>query len=114
MSLAYVEKQCQECGKYYNVHPQNFRSFRCPECQREANIERWKKREYEKRKREGTHILRTALVVEYDPLPFDDGGFRKGAYILKEEWGFMKAHEVISDGFRVKYPSGKVEVYQRG
>lgn len=54
-------------------------------------------------------MLKKQVIVEYDPIPVCDGGFKVGAVFFTGEWGTMKELGVVSKGFRVKLPNGKIE-----
>jgi hypothetical protein len=49
------------------------------------------------------------VIVVYDPIPVEEGGFKVGAVLFLGEWKEMKKLEVVSKGFKVKLPSGKIE-----
>lgn len=109
---ALVDKICCECGAYFSVPACSIRSIRCKPCQDERTREMQSEWEYIRRKREAGRDIREgkALVVEYDPIPNDNGGLN-GARIMQMEWKCMKRMKVISSGFRVRFPDGRVETY---
>ena len=110
---ALVDKICCECGSYFSVPACSIRSIRCKRCQDERTREMQAEMEYIRRRRLMGRDTRPglSLVVEYDPIPNEEGGLN-GAHIMKMEWLAMKQLEVISSGFRVRFPSGKVETYK--
>lgn len=108
-----VEKICVECGSYFSVPACSIRSIRCKRCQDERTRELQAEREYIRRRREmGRDIKGLSLVVEFDPIPNEEGGLN-GAHIMKMEWKEMQRMKVVSNGFRVRYPSGKIETFER-
>ena len=55
------------------------------------------------------NMLKKQVIVEYDPIPVSEGGFKVGAVFFTGEWGIMKELGVVGSGFRVRLPSGKTE-----
>ena len=106
-----VLKECVDCGCEFTTFATSTRSIRCQPCQDRRTLERQAESEYirqEYTKRDTRFTSRFVVVVEYDPIPVEQGGFSKGAPFIMEEWECMKRHK-HSPGLTVRFPDGRME-----
>ena len=107
-------KVCPVCDRKYITRWPNI-SVRCPDCQKIANEERYQESLRKKREFNADTMHDDATIeIVYDPLPWDEGGFKPGAKLafghledMLKLGGLVTGTQFVRKGKRYQVVKGK-------